>query len=200
MPSVGDCAGSGREPHEREPVVSEPGAVAYAPRARNGRRYTLLVLLFINPVLAIGLGVALLVAGLGIRSQTDPVAGWPQTTGWVAAVHYSWPSSANEPTYVPVIAFRVADHVVMFSAPGDSNQPAVSAPAQVSYDPRDPADAHDLSIGSRWEGVAYLGVGILVLGVALLVFLYRLARRANFWRAKTSTPTTFRYGRHVRSR
>lgn len=170
--------------------MNAEGTASYAPRDRKGRRYYLLVMLFFMPVVWIGLGAWLLIAGLGIRSHTDPVAGWPQTTGWVARVHYSWPSYAKEPTYTPVIAFRAAGHLVTFTAPGDSDRPAVGAPALIAYNPRDPADAHDLSIGSRWAGVFYLGIGIVVSGVAVLAFFYRLALHARFWRPIASAATT----------
>jgi Protein of unknown function (DUF3592) len=180
--------------------VNGPGAVGYVRPASKGRRYYALAMLFFLPVGWMGLGAWLLIAGLGIRSHTDPVAGWPQTTGWVAGFHTDHPSSSDTPIYPPVIAFRTAGHLVTFTAPGDSDPPTIGAPARVAYNPRDPADAHDLSIGSRWEGVFYLGVGIVVTGVALLAFLYRLARRANFWRPNTSAlAATLSYGRHTRS-
>jgi hypothetical protein len=178
--------------------MNGPGAVGYARRVSKRRRYTALVMIFFLPVGWIALGVWLLIAGQGIRSHTDPVAGWLQTTGWVTGVHYSFPSYAKEPTYVPVIAFRAAGHLVTFTAPGDSDRPTVGARAQIAYNPRDPADAHDLSIGSRWEGVFYLGVGIVVSGAALLAFLYWLI----FLRWKSarwaSAEATFSYeGRHA---
>jgi hypothetical protein len=164
--------------------------MADKPRDGNGRRYFALVMWFFLPVGWIGLGVWLVIAGLGIHSRTDMVAGWPQTTGWVARVHYSFPSYAKEPTYAPVIAFRAAGHLVTFTAPGDSDRPTVGAPARVAYNPRDPTDAHDLSIGSRWAGVFSLGAGIVVSGVALLAFFYRVARHRNFWQPTASAAMT----------
>ena len=154
-------------------MVNRRPAVTHSRHAGKGRRYTALALLFLVPAVWAGLGVWLLAAGLGLRSQAEPVAGWPQTTGWVAGFHAYQPSYAQEPDYRAVIAFRAAGRVVTFSvqAPGP---PKVGAPARVSYDPDNPADARDLSLGSDGEGQIYLGVGCLVLGVTLMAFLYWL--------------------------
>jgi hypothetical protein len=155
--------------------VNEPGAVTWAQRHRKGRRYTALALLFLLPLALIAPGAALIVNELGVRSQLEPVAGWPQTTGRIVSFHRYQPYSSNVPTYVPVIAFRAAGALVTFSPPGLPDAPTVGAAAKVAYNPRDPADAHGLSIGSgRWEGPFYLGIGFLILGVALLVFFYWL--------------------------
>ena len=174
--------------------------VTYAPRARNGRRYTALVLLFSLPLVWIALGSGLIAAGLGTRSQVEPVAGWAQTTGWVAGFRTDLSPYDKGPNYTPVIAFRAAGHVVTFSAPEAPAPPTVGSQARVAYDPRDPADAHDLSIGSSWEGQFYLGVGFLVLGVALMAFFCWLVfvRRKLAPRAG-STGTGHSGGRHVRS-
>jgi hypothetical protein len=165
--------GTGLEPDEWVSVVNRRGAVAHSRRAGKGRRYTALVLLFLFPVVWVGLGAWLVAGGLGIRSHVEPVAGWPQTTGWVAALDAYQPSYANETYYRAVIAFRAAGHVVMFSAqvPGPLT---VGAPARVTYDPHNPADAHDLSLGSYGEGQIYLGVGCLVSGVTVMGFFYWL--------------------------
>jgi hypothetical protein len=61
------AAGTGRERDEWTAVVIGPGAMTYSPRARKGRKYTALVMLFVVPVGWIALGAWLLAAGLGIR-------------------------------------------------------------------------------------------------------------------------------------
>jgi hypothetical protein len=151
-------------------------------------------MLFVAPLVWVGLGAWLLAAGLGIRSQVEPVSGWPQTTGWVAGFHTYPPAMANEPAYRAVIAFRAAGHTVTFSA-GVPLPPTVGAPARVAYDPRNPADAHDLSLGSYGEGQIYLGAGCLVLGIALTAFLAWLV----FVRQKLVRPVSGE-GRHIRVR
>jgi hypothetical protein len=158
-------------------------------------------MLFVMPLVWVVLGASLLAAGLGIRNEVEPVAGWPQTTGWIAGFHTYWPSYEKGPTYIPVIAFRAAGHVVMFSAPGLSDPPMVGAPARVTYEPRNPADARDLSMGSDGDGQIYLGIGFLVLGVALMAFLYWLVFvRPKSARWADGTGTAPSEGRHVRSR
>ena len=100
-----------------------------------------------------------------------------------------------------MIAFRAAGHVVKFSAPGVAVPPRVGAPAQVTYDPRNPADAHDLSIGSAEDGQIYVSAGFLVLGVAVTAFLCWLA----FFRQKSARLAGEVFaveseGRHLRGR
>lgn len=160
------------------------------------------MLLLCLPLIWAGLGAWLLAAGLGLRSQVEPVAGWPQTTGRIAGFHTYQPSYDNEPTYRPVIAFRAAGHVVMFSAPGASVPPTVGAPVRVTYDPRNPADAHDLSLGSDGDGQIYLGIGFLVLGVALMALLYWLifVRRRKSARLAGRSLMAGQEGRHARDR
>jgi Protein of unknown function (DUF3592) len=175
-------------------------AVTYTPRARKARRYTALALLFLVPLGVIGLGAWLLAAGIGIRSQVEPVAGWLQTTGRVTSFHTYQPTYEGQLVYRPVIAFRAADRIITFSAPGVGQPPVIGSPVRVAYDPRDPADAHDLSLGSSWEGQFYLGIGLMVLGVAVLALFYWLI----FLRPKSGSRaggagTPYSEGRHVRS-
>jgi hypothetical protein len=196
------AAGTGRETGEWTAVVNRPGAVPYARRARKARWYTALVLLFLLPLALIVPGAALIATELGVRSQLEPVAGWPQTTGRIVSFHTYQPYSANVPAYVPVIAFRAGGYLVTFSPPGLPDPPTVGAPAQVAYNPRDPADAHDLSIGSgRWAGPFYLGLGFVAFGVAFLAFFYWLVfvRPKSARRPGGAGPVPSD-GRHVRSR
>jgi Protein of unknown function (DUF3592) len=142
---------------------------SYRPRATTARRRIALALLFSLPIIFIAAGIWSLLIGLGIRSQIEPVHGWHQTTGWIAGFHTS--NTGRELTYSRVIRFRAGEHVVSFTAPATSAVPVVGAVAQVSYDPSNPADAHDLSMGSAWEPALYVGIGGLLLGVALMAFL-----------------------------
>jgi hypothetical protein len=180
-------------------MLNGRGAIASRRRPSKGRWYTALVLLFLLPLVWVALGAWLLHVGLRDRSRTEPVAGWSQTTGWVVSFHTYQPSYANTPTYPAVIAFRAAGDVVTFSAPGAPVPPRVGAPVRVSYDPHNPADAHDLSLGSDGEGQIYLGVGFLVLGVAVVAFTYWLifVRRSSARRA-VEVFSAQSDGRHVR--
>jgi hypothetical protein len=170
-------------------------------RPSKGRWYTALVLLFALPLMFVVGGLWFLHVGLGDRSQAEPVAGWSQTTGWVVSFRTYLPSYTNTPTYPTLIAFRAGGHVVTFSAPGVASPPTVGAPVRVAYDPRNPADAHDLSLGPDGEGQIYLGIGALVLGVVLTAFTYWLIfiRRRSARRA-IEVFSGEREGRHVRGR
>ena len=174
--------------------------VTYAPRSRKRRRRTALALLFALPLIWIALGSALIASGLDTRSQVEPVAGWAQTTGWVTGFRTDQSPYDKGPNYTPVIAFRAAGVVVTFFAPEAPTPPSVGSQVRVAYDPRDPADAHDLSIGSSWEGPFYLGVGFLVLGLALMAYLYWLifVRRKLTPRAD-GTATDHNEGRRLRT-
>jgi hypothetical protein len=179
--------------------VRGPGAVAYARRAGKGRRYTALVMLFAMPLCWIALGAFLLAAGLGDRSQIEPVTGWPQTNGWVAGVHSYQPYDQNVPTVVQVIAFRADGRLFTFGAKVLTVPPTVGTPVRVAYDPRDPADAHDLSAGSGWEGLFFLGVGIVNSGFAFLVLLWWLVFVREPSARRAIAATSFSDGRHARS-
>lgn len=168
-------------------------------RAGRGRRYTALVILFFLPVGWMGLGAWLLTAGLGLHGKVEPVAGWPHTTGRIVSFHTYLPSYSRTPTYPAVIAFRAAGRLVTFSAPGLTVPPTLGAAVRVAYNPRNPADAHDLSLGSDGEGQIYLGIGILVSGVALLAFLYWLVFVRQKSARRPMAQTTFSGGRHVRN-
>jgi hypothetical protein len=180
--------------------VNGSAATGSSLHARKRRRYAALVLLFLIPLIWVGLGVWLLAAGLGIRNQVEPVSGWPQTTGWVAGFQTYQPSYAEEPTYRPVIAFRAAGHVIKFTAPTVSVPPAVGASVRVSYDHRNPADAHDLSMGSDGMGQIYLGVGFIALGIMLLALLYwlLLIRRPKSARLDRRPTMDVQESRHAR--
>lgn len=181
-------------------MLNGPSAVAYSLRARRGRRYTALILLFLLPLNLVVVGAVALASGLRIRSQGEPVPGWRQTTGRIAG---SVPSNTGrEWIYAPVISFRAGGQTVRFDGPTSTTPPVIGTPAQVSYDPAKPADAHDLSISSAvWKARIYVAVTCLVLGLAFMAFFYWLifvrlkpARRAG------GVGTAPGEGRHVRSR
>jgi hypothetical protein len=179
-------------------VVNGPGAVTYSGRASKGRRYTALTVLFLLPLNVVAIGVVALISGLGIRSQIEPVSGWRQTTGWIAGSVAS--NTGDEWIYAPVVWFRADGRVVRFDGQKSATRPSIGAPARVSYDPRNPADAHDLSQSSVWEPRIYIAVICLVLGVGLIAFFYWLV----FVRQKSArgvgVGTAPSEGRHVRSR
>lgn len=176
-----------------------PAESSYRPWIRNFRSPVALALLSAGPVIFIAVGIWSLLTGVGIKGQVEPVPGWRQTTGWIAGFHTS--NTGRELTYSRVIRFRADGHVVSFTTPTNSAVPVVGAAAQVSYDPSNPADAHDLSMGSAWETAFYVGIAGLLLGVALMAFLYWLV----FFRFSPTRQAGYSFmageaGRHVRRR
>jgi hypothetical protein len=113
------------------------------------------------------LGIAI---GLGIKGQVEPVRGWPQAAGWVAGFR-TYQGGDQGPFYRAVVAFRAHNQVVTFDASTTTEEPpVVGSRALVSYDPANPADAHDLSMGSAWGFPFYAGIVFLV--VALLAVFF----------------------------
>jgi hypothetical protein len=175
----------------------------FSPRVLRFRQRAIVVLLGACFVLGLGL-VALCiwvtVLGLGIRDRVEPVRGWPQAAGWVAGFHTYQGDSG--PYYRPVIAFRADNRVIRFDAPTTTTEPpVVGSRALVSYDPLNPADAHDLSMGSgAWELPFYGGIIFLVVVLALGFFFTRQILRVR--RRRGGSPFV-RHGRgaegkHVR--
>jgi Protein of unknown function (DUF3592) len=186
------------------PVTRQRGAYQYSPRARKLLMRSGVVILAV-PILVIlgmtGLMIWVLLHGLSIRSQVEPVSGWQQTSGWIADVRTV--DAGRGPVYHPVIAFRARDRVVTFNAPTTTSVPTAGARTEVSYDPRDPARAHDLSMGSAWEIWFYGGlVGTLVCAavVAVMCWFTFTRLRPVIHRAATTGTTVFGEGRHARSR
>lgn len=116
----------------------------------------------VGTMLMLLLPLGLLIAGLcwQQRALLQPVKGGLVATGVVSGSHGGGLTGVS-----PVITFvdnngRRRD----FTAPSSSRLPAMGTPATVSYDPSDPAAAHDLSdAGAQWPlGV---GVGLLIAGL-----------------------------------
>jgi hypothetical protein len=105
-----------------------------------------------------GLMIWVTMQGLSIRRQVEPVAGWQQTSGWIASFNTVQTPSNSQPVYYPLIGFRAQGRIFTFRSPTTLSLPTVGARAQVSYDPRDPAQAHDLSMGSAWKLPFYGGL------------------------------------------
>jgi hypothetical protein len=100
-----------------------------------------------------------------------------------------------------VIAFHANNQLVTFDQPIVTvDPPLTGSQVMVSYDPRDPGDAHDLSMGSAWELQFYGGMALAVLSLVPEFFLVRAGlrarRRHTLWFAWPTA--TGGAGRHVR--
>ncbi len=127
-----------------------------------------------------GMSVALVAGGLHTRSLLRPVPGGVQVNGKVVDVYVH---RGKGVVYAPIVAFAdSAGRSHTFRAPTSSERPTIGASALVSYDPLDPADAHDLSDSARsWKLPFYTGAILLtiVLIESLAVATFVVRRRAR---------------------
>jgi hypothetical protein len=122
------------------------------------------------------------VVGLHTRSLERPVSGGIATTGTVIGyrVVQEW-----EDDYRPVVAFTDADgQRIVFSAPALRTPPTVGRVVSVSYDPRHPATAHDLSDTALWREQFYVGLFGLAVCMSMILVIGRLSAR----RRRTGSP------------
>jgi hypothetical protein len=69
--------------------------------------------------------------------------------------------------YQPVVAFTdAAGRRIVFTPPGRSTSAGIGSRVLVSYDPRDPSEAHDLSDDAPWRW--QLGAGMVILALSLI--------------------------------
>lgn len=130
------------------------------------------------------MSVALIVGAWDTRSLLRPVPGGLQVTGRVVDVSVHQYKGV---VYAPIVAFTdSAGRVHTFRAPSSPERPLIGAPALVSYNPANPAEAHDLSDSSRsWKTPFYTGATlltfVLVEGLAITAFVMnrRRCRRAR---------------------
>lgn len=177
------------------------GAADHPPRRRNRRRPLALALLFAVPTAWVAVAIWLLVVGLGIRSQTGPVSGWPQTSGRITAVRVTDHTYDRSQDYYPIIAFRDGGRIITFEGPVTSTPPSVGALIRVTFNPGNPHDAHDLSMGSAWKIRFYGAIGLLVPGIAFMAFVgWLVIVRPRSARGAAKLGAVASEGRHVRSR
>jgi hypothetical protein len=128
-------------------------------------------------VMPVCLGVAVWQIGNAVDAHVlvSPEPGWPQVTGFVAGTHLAIDGKYYVPA--PVVAFTADGRTFRFGAPISLPQPKVGERALVAYNPKDPAEAHDLSdrtgwLSSYWVGVVALlfaSLGTLVVGMLLAI-------------------------------
>lgn len=126
----------------------------------------------------IGVGVALLIGGIHRYDAAAPIAGGKTTAGTVAAVSTGQNCGRHgcSTYWVPTIRFTAANgHAYTFAGPESGNPIVAGAPVQVSYDPRNPASARDMSAGA---GNAWLlmGFGTLAILAGLASFFLGFTR------------------------
>jgi hypothetical protein len=161
-------------------AMADPGGPRPRMPASRGQRVVAVVFVGLCSLVVVGMSASLVVHALHTRSLLRPVPDGVEVTGTVVDVYVHQYKGV---VYAPVVAFTdSAGRVHTFRAPTSSNRPTIGAPALVSYDPRNPVVAHDLSDSAgSWELPFYTGAILLtfvsVEGVAGGAFLVHRRRR-----------------------
>jgi hypothetical protein len=111
------------------------------------------------------MSVILIAAGLRHRALEQPIPGGIEVSGTVVDEHVT--EGTKGYAYQPVVAFTdTVGRRVVFKPPGRSTPAGVGSRVLVSYDPRNPAEAHDLSDNAPWQW--QLGAGVAILALSLI--------------------------------
>ncbi len=126
----------------------------------------------------IGVGVALLIGGIRRYDAAQPIAGGRTATGTIVAVSTGQNCGRHgcSAYWVPAIQFTAANgRTVTFTGPESGNPVNTGDPVRVSYDPRDPAVARDMSAGAG-NAWMLIGFGALAILAGPASFLLRFRR------------------------
>jgi Protein of unknown function (DUF3592) len=168
--------------------VSSPGGVQTSSPAQSGthwnrrpasRPFALVILL-----LFAAFGVFFVVTGYNDWAAVQPIAGGKTVTGTVVSVvnGESCGRYGCSPNWTPTIRFETSSgETHTFVGPTYSSEIDAGESVRVSYDPADPAVAHDVS-GSDRDGLVLIGFGVFatVVGVgSFLIGLEAIHRRTG---------------------
>lgn len=128
-------------------------------------------------------GVGLLIYGLVGYAKVHPMAGGRTTTGTVTAVSTGEScthNSSNTNTtcnryWIPTIHYTVDGENFSFDGPETFSSMTVGGQVKVSYDPGNPASAHDVS-GDATESYVYMGLGAFAILAAAVLLLRSMLR------------------------
>jgi hypothetical protein len=113
----------------------------------------------------LAMAIVLIAGGLRHRALEQPISGGVTVSGTVIEEHVT--EGAKGYAYGPVVAFTdTTGGRVVFTPPGRSRPAGIGSRVVVSYDPRDPAEAHDLSDKAPWQW--QLGTGVFILALSLV--------------------------------
>lgn len=146
--------------------------------AGNPRRGWVIIALVL--LVGFGGGAIMLMRGLEQRSAAAPLAGGMRTTGTVVAVSKSCFKGC---TYRPTISYVVEQHTYTFVGVVHAYRPAIGSSDPISYDPSDPAIAHDLG-GSEGAWIGSVVIGALGIGVAAALLVLVLWARRRYGRSR----------------
>jgi hypothetical protein len=149
---------------------------------RRGRlpRRTLYFAIFVivcAPVVFLVMGITGLSSVLHTQDLLRPVPGGAETTGRVVSTETSCGSSNC--TYAPLIKFSDQNGLVhTFRAPYQDNFPPTGSHVRVSYDPRTPSVAHDISVSpTTWNLQLSTSIFAIVVSGLWLALIARVAVR-----------------------
>lgn len=146
-------------------------------------RYVSLGIAVAVPVVFMTLGVQGLIHVRHVQSLLRPIPGGEMTTGTVLGSHESCYRSC---TYEPEIQYSdESGHVYTFTAPYQSDYPPVGSAVRVSYNPKVPGQAHDISNGpSSWS--IELFTAIFMISISGIYLLGGGALALRLWRKRVS--------------
>ena len=143
--------------------------------------------------LFVGFGVAFLIGGIHRYDAVKPIAGGRTTAGTVTQVNTRQNCGRHGCTtyYTPIIQFTANGRDFTFAGPDSNRSMNTGDQVQVSYDPGNPAVAHDLSAGEgqAWTQIAVgavailFGLGSFIAGFSRLHTRFGLtsARQGGLW-------------------
>lgn len=132
----------------------------------------------------LGMSIWLVTGGLHDRTLTEPVPGGVETTGTVVRVITH---EGRGTTYRAVLRFTDRDGTVHhFTGNSGDERPEVGETGSVSYDPRRPEAAHDLTFNhTAWKWPFWTGIvttsftAFTALGVGVVAFKFLRRRGAD---------------------
>ncbi len=146
------------------------------------------------------IGVVVLFGGIHRYAAVQPVAGGSTTTGTISAVSTTQNCGKHGcHTYnVPTIQFTAGGVSFTFTGPESSNSMKVGDPVQVSYDPRNPAVARDISasVGEAWLEIGLGVLSILIGAGSFLLGFRRLHTALNLSSARDESGWVGHSGLH----
>lgn len=159
---------------------SAPGSDRHPPT------WLVLLNLPVVSVVVVVLMVSLVRAGLESKRESSPVPGGIETTGTVLSVREDDGSNSKSAIYSARIRFTDENGTVhTFTKNAGGEEPDPGSKVRVSYDPRDPSVARDLTTNADiWKyqllPAAVLGPLVVVVDVVLVVaFVRRRRKRAD---------------------
>jgi len=132
---------------------------------------------YLQVALLVGIGVVVLISGVRRYDAGQPLAGGRTTTGTIVSVNTGQNCGRHgcSTYWVPTIQFAANGHNVTFTGPESGSAINTGNQVQVSYDPRSPAVARDISAGTG-NALLMIGLGALAILAGLASFILGFSR------------------------